>query len=127
MISKARAVSYYRVGHFTPPSSSYRTNYYICHAIDNISQDSPERIAGLIIELRAPVATIGLPLSIRDARRIVAASHQAPFGNKEQPMVDDTTVRHAWELYAADSKVDNEAFRQDDIVRLCWNTGSSLS
>ena len=40
---------------------------------------------------------IGLPLSDRDARAIITASHKAPFGKGRQTIVD-TKIRNTWEI-----------------------------
>jgi hypothetical protein len=45
----------------------------------------------------------------RDAKRIIAASHEAPFGRGEQTIVDPT-VRKTWELNANQVVIQNEAF-----------------
>ena len=42
---------------------------------------------------------IGMPLTVHDARRLAQASHQAPFGQGTETIVD-TTVRKTWELNA---------------------------
>lgn len=44
--------------------------------------------------------TIGLPLSIRDAKAIIDISRQAPFGKGDETLVD-TSVRKTWELDAS--------------------------
>lgn len=43
------------------------------------------------------VGAIGLPLSDRDAKALVEASHQAPFGKGTETIVD-TSVRKTWEI-----------------------------
>jgi hypothetical protein len=53
---------------------------------------------------------IGLPLSDRDAKIIVAASHAAPFGKGEQTIVD-SNVRKTWELSPSDFEIRNPAWQ----------------
>lgn len=52
---------------------------------------------------------IGLPLSERDAKVVVAASHAAPFGKGEQTIVDNT-VRKTWELSPSEFEIRNPAW-----------------
>lgn len=62
------------------------------------------------IHLRG-AGVIGLPLSDRDAKAIVEASHEAPFGKGEKTIVD-TKVRRTWEISPAEFQLRNPA----------WNT-----
>lgn len=52
---------------------------------------------GLVIE---DVGSIGVPISEHDAKRLISASRQAPFGKGRETFVD-TTVRQTWEIDAA--------------------------
>jgi hypothetical protein len=49
---------------------------------------------------------IGLPLQDYDAKAIVAASRQAPFGKGEQTIVD-ATIRKRWEVSPQDFELKN--------------------
>jgi hypothetical protein len=55
-------------------------------------------------------SSIMLPLSAQDARRIIAASHEAPFGKGKATIVDET-IRKTWELNAEDFSIRNPSFR----------------
>lgn len=46
------------------------------------------------------IGGIGLPLSERDAKCIISASTQAPFGHGTETVVD-TSVRNTWEIEPA--------------------------
>lgn len=103
----------------------------ICNAIDDISQDTgcgwatSGPVTGQFADPRLSVDQSGLielPLNEVDAQRIIAASHLAPFGKKEQTIVD-TAVRCTWELNAADFKIENRSFRQ--MVRNTVRTAMS--
>lgn len=103
----------------------------ICHGIDCISQDTKGEWASsgplsgpfadpiLVVDEAGP---IGFPLNEVDAQRIIAASHQAPFGKKEQTIVD-TDVRRTWELNASDFTIGNRSFRQ--LVRNTVRTATA--
>lgn len=52
---------------------------------------------GLYVE---DVGSVGVPVSEHDAKRIISANRQAPFGNGRETYVD-TTVRQTWEIDAA--------------------------
>ncbi|OAL55584.1 hypothetical protein IQ07DRAFT_172094 [Pyrenochaeta sp. DS3sAY3a] len=55
------------------------------------------------------VGSIGLPLSIRDAAAITAVCRQAPFGRKDQTVVDES-VRKTWELDSSEFSLTNPAW-----------------
>ncbi|KAI9744730.1 MAG: hypothetical protein M1818_001655 [Claussenomyces sp. TS43310] len=55
------------------------------------------------------VGSIGLPLSDRDARALVEASHEAPFGKGSETIVD-VNVRKTWELNADAFELQNPAW-----------------
>lgn len=46
------------------------------------------------------LGTVGLPLSTREARAVIEASAQAPFGMGERTVVDKD-VRDTWEMDAS--------------------------
>lgn len=56
------------------------------------------------------IGTIGLPLSDRDAKALIGASHQAPYGMGTETVVD-TAVRKTWELNKDQIKIRNPAWR----------------
>ncbi len=60
----------------------------------NISGINNFRDPGLIVDDKGPIS---LPLTRSDAHRIIAASHQAPFGRYAETIVD-TSVRQTWEI-----------------------------
>lgn len=91
----------------------------ICKAIDSISAGSPACFASharleafadpqLCIDANGP---LHLPLNDADAKRLIAASHQAPFGKGKHTVVD-TNVRRTWELNPSEFKIENPAFEQ---------------
>jgi hypothetical protein len=53
---------------------------------------------------------IPLPLSEHDAKAIIGISTRAPFGKKEQTLVD-TTVRKTWELNSSEFEFRNPAWK----------------
>lgn len=92
----------------------------IASAIDAIGEGKQERwatsgsLTGTFADPQLSVDSLGhiaLPLNHVDARRIIAAGHQAPFGRKEQTIVD-TTVRRTWEINAADLTIHSPAFEE---------------
>ncbi|KAH9810912.1 putative 2og-fe oxygenase superfamily protein [Teratosphaeria destructans] len=88
---------------------------FLCEALDGIEGngsfctfDKFKAMADpqLIIDGGLPIK---LPLFERDARRIIAASHAAPFGKGEATIIDPT-VRKTWELNADQFHIQNPAF-----------------
>ena len=71
---------------------------------------------------------ISLPLQDVDARRIIAASHQAPFGKGSETIID-TSVRRTWELNHDQFTMGNEdgfdAVLEDAIEQTCASLGLS--
>jgi hypothetical protein len=57
------------------------------------------------------LGNIGLPLSDRDAKEIIKASHLAPYGKGTETVVD-TEVRKTWELNVDQFKVSNPAWEK---------------
>lgn len=55
------------------------------------------------------IGTVGLPLSDRDAKAIIGASRQAPYGKGTETFVD-TSVRKTWEIDADAFQVRNAAW-----------------
>ncbi|KAJ7744541.1 hypothetical protein DFH07DRAFT_834750 [Mycena maculata] len=55
------------------------------------------------------LGTIGLPLSSREAKHVIAQCIQAPFGKGERTLVDKT-VRDTWEMDASQVHFDNPAW-----------------
>ncbi|KAI9882227.1 MAG: Sorting nexin mvp1 [Watsoniomyces obsoletus] len=69
----------------------------------------PESVnPGLHIE---GVGNVGLPLSDRDAKLIIEASHKAPFGKGSETIVDEN-VRKTWELNATQVRTRNPAWEK---------------
>jgi len=70
---------------------------------------------GLVIK---GTEVIGLPLSERDAKVIVAAGHQAPFGKGSETIVD-LSVRKTWELSPTEFALTNAAWtaHMDSVVK----------
>lgn len=79
-----------------------------CNAIERIDDNGLEGEWATSVDQFGPIR---LPLNENDAQRIIAASHQAPFGKKEQTIVD-TAVYRTWKLNAADFTIRNRAFEQ---------------
>jgi hypothetical protein len=52
---------------------------------------------------------IGLPLSPNDGEALAKLGRQAPFGNKEQTVID-TSVRRTWELDTSEFRLENPAW-----------------
>ncbi|KAK5123057.1 hypothetical protein LTR85_003253 [Meristemomyces frigidus] len=68
---------------------------------------------------------IQLPLTAADAARIIAKSHQAPFGHGTQTIVDPA-VRRTWELNPEQFYVTNPAFwqvQQEALHAACHGLG----
>ncbi len=57
------------------------------------------------------VGNVGLPLSDRDAKLIIGASHKAPFGKGSETIVDEN-VRKTWELNASQVAIRNPAWEK---------------
>jgi hypothetical protein len=70
-----------------------------------------------------PLGLIGLPLSLRDARLIIEASSQAPFGHGEETVVDKE-VRDTWEIEPKNVRFENpkwDAYVKRDVVTTVWS------
>lgn len=68
---------------------------------------------------------INLPLQEADARRLIAASHEAPFGKGAETIVD-ASVRRTWELNSDQFRICNAAFQQVEaqaVGRACAELG----
>jgi hypothetical protein len=61
---------------------------------------------GLDVEGHGP---IGLPVSPKDAKAITKLGRQAPFGKREQTVID-TSVRQTWELDTSEFRLQNPAW-----------------
>lgn len=55
------------------------------------------------------IGTVGLPLSERDAKAVIEASHQAPYGKGSETIVD-TAVRRTFELNSDEFEIRNVAW-----------------
>ncbi|KAK5257071.1 hypothetical protein LTR16_001675 [Cryomyces antarcticus] len=76
---------------------------------------------GLYIE---GIGIVGLPLGERDAKAIIQASHQAPFGKGNETLVD-VTVRKTWELNADQFQLRNPAWSKF-LQKILDNTAEAL-
>jgi hypothetical protein len=88
------------------------------------SQDAPNpclHISGL--------GVVGLPLSERDAKLIIACSAQAPYGQDDK-LVVNTQVRDTWELEPQMVQFGNPAwvgFMDDVVKKVCQELGVAPS
>lgn len=66
----------------------------------------PPVLAGLEVE---GVGTVGTPISAADAKRLIAAAEQAPYGRGEQTIVD-RKVRRVWQIEPSKVRLRNAAW-----------------
>ena len=94
----------------------------LCAALDGIESAGTFASFGHLADLPDPqlqvdpCGNIHFPLPEVDASRIIAASHQAPFGKGTETIVD-TSVRRTWELNQDQITIHNAQF-QDAILRI---------
>lgn len=75
----------------------------LCEALDTIKGIGKFAHFGTFAEWADPMLSVDdsgpikLPLNDTDAQRIIAASHQAPFGRGTETIID-TSVRRTWEI-----------------------------
>lgn len=103
----------------------------LCEALDGIEAAGSFATFGALkqrVDPRIVVDTHGaipLPLSEADAGRIIAKSHQAPFGHGTQTIVDPA-VRRTWELNPDQFFITNPAFwqvQQEALGLACHGLG----
>ncbi|KAK5134948.1 hypothetical protein LTR08_005899 [Meristemomyces frigidus] len=103
----------------------------LCEALDGIEAAGDFATFGTFkqaIDPRLVVDGLGplqLPLTEGDARRIIAKSHQAPFGHGTRTIVDQA-VRRTWELNANEFYITNPAFwqaQQEAVRAVCKGLG----
>ncbi len=106
----------------------------LLNAIDNIQKDSKFATFHLIPKffdpqlIVDPCGPIDLPLKDVDASRIIAASHQAPYGKGSETIVN-TLVRSTWELnrdqFSLQRRQEWDSFIKNILPHVCEGLGMS--
>jgi hypothetical protein len=104
----------------------------LLHHLEAIQSDGSFAAQKIVEEINPGLeveglGTFGMPLSESEIRRLIQASHQAPFGKGAATMVD-TTVRNTWEINASQLRLTHPkwpSLQQSTLAHMCNALGVS--